>query len=177
MRGILSNRSINRTDHKGPALTDFVMLVNRGIKTNTFLVDTLYYSIESQYMEFLDFIPVVGSNSPYSGLAVLHMTDSNYVLDESTLLTFTGYRMVPSKAVTSKLLPQYNETMAVRNPKGEFTATATYTDAGGGFATQNPTQTYMILNGTGAYAYAKYVTIYFDNVNKKREVRVYSYNP
>ena len=50
-----------------------------------------------------------------------------------------------------------------------LSAVATYTDAGDGF------QTYMVLNGTNKYAYAKTITIYFNNINGTRKIQVNSY--
>jgi hypothetical protein len=176
MRGILSNMRTNRTDNKVPAIGDLVRLVNRSMKMPTYLVDTLYYTINTT--EQLTFIPVVGDNSPYSGLTITHLTDANYALLLNTMLTFTGYRIVPETSSVSKItVPQYNETIILRNESGTLTAASTYSDAGGGFATTTPSETYTVLNGTGKYAYAKHITIVFDNDTGRRTVLVYAYNP
>lgn len=176
MRGILSNMRTNRTDHKVPAVADLIRLVNRSAKAPTFLVDTIYYTINTT--EQLTFIPVVGSNSPYSGITVTRLSDNTYTLKPATMLTFTGYRIVPQNAGVSQIaVAQYNETINLRNEHGTLTAASTYDDAGGGFATTTPSETYPVLNGTGRYAYAKHITILFDNATGRRVIQVYAYNP
>ena len=176
MRGILSNMRTNRTDNKVPAFGDLVRLINRSMKAPTYLVETLYYTVNTT--EQLTFIPVVGDNSPYSGITITHMTDANYAIVSNSMLTFTGYRIVPENESVSKItVPQYNETITLRNENGTLTATSTYSDAGSGFATTTPSETYTVLNGSGKYAYAKYITIVFDNTTGKRVMLVYAYNP
>lgn len=176
MRGIFSSRAINRTDHKAPSISDFINLVRRSYKSPTFLVDTLYYNILNN--EELTFIPYLAADSPYSGIAVLHMTDSNNVIDPSTMLTFLGYRVPILHPELSKIaFAQYNETITLKNKFGTLSAVSTYSDDGGGFETTTPSETYTILNGTGRYAYAKFLTIFFNSVAKTRVVKIYSYSP
>ena len=176
MPGIFSSRAINRTDHKPPSVTDFINLVRRSYKSPTFLVDTLYYNITNN--ERLAFIPYLAPDSPYSGITVLHMTDANNVSDPSTMMTFVGYR-VPILTPTVSLIAtaQYNETLTIKNAFGTVVASSTYSDAGSGFATTTPSETYTVLNGTGRYAYAKFLTIFFNNVTNARVVKIFAYSP
>jgi len=176
MRGILSNMRTNRTDHKLPAFADLVRLLNRSMKSPTYVIDTLYYTINTT--EQLTFIPIVGSNSPYSGITTTHMTDKSFNINPNTLITFTGYRIVPETPLVSNIaVAQYNETIHIKNENGSLVAVSTYSDAGDGFATTTSSETYMVLNGTGRYAYAKHITIVFDNATGRRAIQVYAYNP
>jgi hypothetical protein len=176
MRGIFSSRAINRTDHKGPSITDYINLVRRSFKSPTYLVDTLFYNINNN--EDLTFIPYLTSNSPYSGISMLHMTDANNVVDKSTMMTFVGYRVpILNPSVSLIDTAQYNETLTIKNAFGTVVASSTYSDAGTGFATSTPSETYTVLNGTGRYAYAKHLTIYFNNVANTRIVQIFGYNP
>lgn len=176
MRGIFSSRAINRTDHKAPSIGDFINLVRRSYKSPTFLVDTLYYNIN--HTEQLTFIPYLAPDSPYSGMTVTHLTDANNVLDPSTMLTFVGYRVpILYPAVSQIAAAQYNETITLKNAFGTLSAVSTYSDAGPGFETTTPSETYTVLNGTGRYAYAKFLTIFFNSVAKTRVVKIYSYSP
>jgi len=181
-RGIFSNQSNNRTDDKERSISQQISsMINgafRSFKAPTYLIDTLYYSL-GNFVD-LEFIPYINSTNPiFSGVTVSRMTDSAYAVDSKTNIAFVGYRIaVPVDGSKGFATNQYNETITVQNVHGAFSAVATYDDAGTGFATEKDNQTYLILNGIGKYAYAKFMTIYFNNavVPKTRRVEVFSYN-
>lgn len=143
------------------------------LKKPTFLIDTLYYTINTT--EQLTFIPITQGNSPYSGITTTHMTDGKYQIDPSTLITFVGYRIVPQRPLSKIVVPLYNETITLENDNGMLSAVATYEDGGDSFETTTNFQTYMVLNGTGKYAYAKTITIYFNKIARTRIIHVNSY--
>ena len=126
------------------------------------LLDTLYYNIDR--LDHLTLIP------NYYGITVTHMTDSMNNPDPSSLLTFVGGR-VPARHNAS---PQYHETITLRNSNGGLSAVATYSDCGTGFVTESPAETYLVLNGTGLYAGAKSMVVYFHNEMRTRVVQIYS---
>lgn len=154
---------------KAPA---FINIVRRNFKAPTFLIDTLYYNIN--HVEQLDFIPHVKNNA-YSGITVTHLTDALSNTDPSSMLTFLGYRIPLTNELSLIEHPQYNETITLRNAAGTLTATATYSDAGLTFETSTAAETYPVLNGTGRYADAKFVVIFFNNDNKTRVVKIFAY--
>lgn len=177
-RGILSNRGNNRTDDKEKSVSQMILsLINlkaSTLKAPTILIDTLYYTTTST--EQLTFIPYLSTNSPFSGITTTHMTDSSYVIDPTTSLTFVGYRIpITNPSVSQFDSAQYNETITMQTTQGTLTATATYSDAGSGFETTKASQSYMVNNGIGKYAYAKFITILFDNTLHRRQVLVYAY--
>jgi len=172
LHGTFSNQVNNRTDDKWRTISKWIYSILRTLKKPTVLTDILYYTVNTT--EQLSFIYTIG-NSPYSGITTTHMTNSNYEIDTSTLITFVGYRIVPTN-VSSKITdPQYNETITIQNNNGILSAVATYSDTGNSFVTQKVSQTYMVLNGTDKYAYAKTITIYFDNLLGRRRIIVNSY--
>lgn len=177
-RGILSNQGNNRTDDKVKSVANTILslidLKATTLKTPTKLIDTLYYTTTTT--EQLTFVPYLSTNSPFSGITTTHMTDSSYALDTSTSLTFVGYRIPITQPSVSRFAnAQYNETITMQTPEGTLSATATYSDAGSGFETTNASQSYTVTNGIGKYAYAKFITIIFDNLNRRRQVLVYAY--
>jgi hypothetical protein len=169
--GCLSANSINLKDNvisvgeNGLKLPPF--------KSNTILIDTLYYTINN--IEQLNFTYTQTSSysgiPPYSGITTTHMTNSDYETDANTLITFVGYR-IGGPQITQKI---YNETITLQNENGMLTATATYNDEGNTFQTTVSSQSYMVQNGTDKYAYAKTITITFDNSLNRREVKIFSY--
>jgi hypothetical protein len=178
-KGILSNRTNNRTDDTERSIKQMILsligLSSKSLKNPTILIDTLYYKTTN----FIDltFIPYQGtSDSPFSGITVACMTDSSYEVDPSSNITFVGYRIpLPDPNTSGFTANQYNETITVQTLNGNFSAVATYSDSGTGFETTNTFQDYMILNGTGKYAYAKLIRIVFDNKLHQRQVFVYAY--
>ena len=178
-RGILSNRGNNRTDDQTRSMSQMIlsMIGVRAItlKNPSYLIDTLYYTTLNT--ENLTFIPFLSTtDSPFSGITVTHMTSSAYVIDTTTTLTFVGYRIPISSSIKSQFSSaQYNETITIQTSEGSLTATATYSDSGSGFETSGTSQTYMVNNGIGKYAYAKFITILFDNDLNRRQVLVYAY--
>jgi len=174
LHGTFSRQMVNRTDDKWRTISQWIInfFYNKlnTLKTPSILTDTLYYTVNNT--EQLSFTYTVG-NSPYSGITTTYMTNKKYEIDSSTLITFIGYRIVPVNGNISTSL--YNETITLQNRNGMLSAVATYTDSGDSFATNKISQTYMVLNGTDKYAYAKTITIFFNNENGTRIINVYSY--
>lgn len=175
LHGTFSNQRNNRIDDKWKTITQWILNLFYSklttLKTPTVLTDILYYTVNTtEQLSFIPYIP--GSN--YSGITTTHMTNKNYTIDPTTLITFVGYRIVPKANSTIKT-PLYNETITIQNENGMLSAVATYTDEGTTFVTQKDSQTYMVLNGTDKYAYAKTITIFFNNVAGTRRIIVNSY--
>lgn len=178
LHGTFSRQMVNRIDDKWRTISRWILEIIykklSTLKSPTILTDTLYYTVNTT--EQLKFIYTVG-NSPYSGITTTHMTYKNFEIDPFTLITFVGYRIVPDPIdKKSKIVsPLYNETITLENKNGMLSAVATYVDSGDGFKTTNLSQTYMVLNGTDKYAYAKTITIYFNNIAGTRRIEVNSY--
>ena len=166
--GCLSANSINLKNNIISVGEDGLKLPP--FKLNTILIDTLYYTINN--IEQLNF--TYTQTTAYSGITTTHMTDSNYSIDTNTLITFVGYRIVPS--IGSQIIQKiYNETITLQNENGMLIATSTYYDEGDTFKTMIDEQSYMVQNGTDKYAYAKKITIVFDNILNRRVVQIFSY--
>ena len=172
-RGIFSNRMNNYTDVKWPTISQWISAKLSTLKSPFVLTDVLYYTVNNT--ESVTFIPYTQANSPYSGITTTHMTTEDYEIDINTLITFVGYRIVPATTESQLSVPLYNETITLQNTNGMLVATTTYEDAGDTFVTTKDSQTYMVLNGTGKYDYAKSITIYFNNDAGTRMIKVYSY--
>ena len=139
-----------------------------------YVIDTKYYSLSGILQ--LDFVPYT-PGSAYSGVTMLHLTNSDYtLLDPSSQITFVGYRLAANPA-TGWPIGKYNETITLQTPSGMVVASTTYYDPGTGFATTTPSETYTVYNGTGNYANARYLVIYFDNtvVPNTRTVKLMGY--
>ena len=138
-----------------------------------FLIDTLYYSLSG--VNTVPFNEVIAPGSPYSGITVVHMTNSLYQMDLATRLTCTGYRLTVSG--TDFPTAQYNETQTIQNANGMIVATSTYGDSGTGLPSTVPSATYQVINGSGNYAHANTMVIPFDNsvTPGKRVVQIYGY--
>jgi hypothetical protein len=118
----------------------------------TFLIDTLYYNIH--HVQQLPF-------APNKAITVTHLADPLSKVDPTSMITFLGYRLPHA----------LNETITLRNAAGTLTATATYADAGLTFETSTASATYTVLHGTGRYAHATYIIVFF---NKTRVVKIFS---
>lgn len=139
-----------------------------------YVIDTKYYSLSGILQ--LDFVPYTPGSS-YSGVTMIHLTNSNYtLLDLSSQITFVGYRLAANPAA-GWLVGQYNETITMQTPSGMVVASTTYDDLGTGFATTTSSETYMVYNGTGTYANARNLVIYFNNtvVPNARTVKLMGY--
>jgi len=177
LHGTFSRQLVNRIDNKWRTISNWILeiIYNKlnTLKTPTILTDTLYYTVNTK--EQLDFKPYT-IDSDYSGITITHMTNRNYQIDQSSLITFVGYRIKNDNKEISKIeTPFYNETITIQNNNGMLSAVATYTDKGNSFVTEKNFQTYMVLNGTDKYAYAKTITIYFNNIAGTRIIYVNSY--
>lgn len=175
LHGTFSRQMVNRIDDKWRTISRWILEIVYNklstLKTPTILTDTLYYTVNT--VEQLDFIPYT-TGSDYSGITITHMTDRNFEIDLSTLITFVGYRIKNTNGNVAT--PLYNETITLENNNGMLSAVATYSDDNGtGFQTIKEFQTYMVLNGTDKYAYAKTITIYFNNITGTRRIEVNSY--
>jgi len=167
MRGIFSSRAINRTDHKAPSIGEFINLVRRSYKSPTFLVDIQHQPHGAAHVH-----PLLGSRQP------VFRNDSDAPdrrEQRPRCLHHAGYRVPNTNAGSLITVPQYNETITLKNPFGTLSA-STYSDSGTTFET-TPSETYPILNGTGRYAYAKFLTIFFNSVAKTRVVKIFAYSP
>ncbi|MEI6053494.1 MAG: hypothetical protein WCQ44_12390 [Opitutaceae bacterium] len=145
----------------------------------TYLIDTLYYSLSGTLtVPFLQFLE---PDSPYSGVSIVRLTNAEYQPDLTTKLSYLGYR-IPTETNTGFEFAQYNETMTVltsipSNPLDMFVATTTYEDPGDFYQTTISGATFLVLNGSGKYSYAKTVQVTYDNsvTPGVRTMQVYGY--
>ena len=133
-------------------------------KTKT-LVDGSYVN----FTEVLNFIPYIGSTSPFSGISITPLTDPSYTPIPHTSVTFVGYR-VPNTTIMST--PIYNETVTIVLNQSTLTASASYEDTGSGFETTLPSQEYTVTGATGLFKAINKMIIKFDNVTHTRVVHL-----
>ena len=112
----------------------------------------------------------MGSTSPYSGVSITPLTNSNYNPIPDTTVTFVGYR-VPNTTILST--PVYNETVTIVIENSTLNAVATYADSGTGFETTLPFQEYTVTGGTGAFKHVNKMVIKFNNETHTRVICLY----
>jgi hypothetical protein len=148
------------------------------LNNSTTLLATLYYRIttsdtssESNSAD-IDFIPYIDSQSSYSGLENRFMMDANGIPNKD-IICFIGYR-TPATEIPDgySIYSLYNETAIVQTEKGYISSAAIYNDGGTGFATEKPFVEYAVTGATGEFTGAKILTIFFDNINKTRVVKI-----
>jgi len=140
------------------------------------ILSTLYYRInqpENQSTRksnasVIDFIPFIDKQSTYSGLENRFMMNSNGVPNKD-IICFIGYR---TPATELGIYSLYNETTIIQTETGYISSAAIYNDGGTGFATERPFVEYAVTGATGEFVGAKILTIFFDNVNKTRVVKI-----
>ena len=139
-----------------------------------YLIDTLYYSVSGVIS--VSFIDYVSPNSPYSGVSMNHMTNSQYQVDPLTKISFVGYR-IPTSTDPSFSYPQYSETLNIVTPNGIIVSSSTYDDTGNTFQSTASGATFIVLQGSDRYAYAKKLHIDFDDTVTPgtRIVKIYGY--
>ena len=137
----------------------------------SFLIDTLHYSLRNPRCELV-FIPESLPDAPFSGVTVTHMTDGAYITIESSKISFIGYR-VPSDPARGFDEGQYlQQCTTIQTTSGTMSMMSLYADPGGTFVSTVSGCTYMVLNGSGTYAYAKSVRVTY-NQDLTRVVEVY----
>jgi len=141
------------------------------------LLKTLYYRITQSDTStesnaaVIDFIPYIDKQSTYSGLQNSFMMDENGV-PNNDVICFIGYRTPATALGTYSIYSLYNETTIIQTETGYISSAAIYNDGGTGFATEKPFVEYAVTSATGEFTGAKILTIFFDNINKTRVVKI-----
>lgn len=141
------------------------------------ILSTLYYRINQPENQtktnaaVIDFIPFIDKQSTYSGLENRFMMDSNGVPNKD-IICFIGYRTPATELGIYSIYSLYNETTIIQTETGYISSAAIYNDGGTGFATERPFVEYAVTAATGEFVGAKILTIFFDNVNKTRVVKI-----
>ncbi len=144
----------------------------KNLKSNTILIDTLYYNVKPAFINELIINTNDTSNGSFSGLTYTKMTTVRNIPILNTTLTITGYRIPPKLNINPN--SYYNESYLIQNDKGSLYAIETYEDSGTGADTGVPSQKFMVLNGSGDYAYVKHIKIFYNN-DQTRKIEVYAY--
>jgi len=158
----------------------------------TYLIDTLYYNVGAPYSTLV-LIPKLPGDTAFCGINIIPLTNSAFVSTPPNKITFNSYRM-PSNTEDDFIIGQYlqqlamvetvsgNMTMTVltsipSNPLDMFVATTTYEDPGDFYQTTISGATFLVLNGSGKYSYAKTVQVTYDNsvTPGVRTMQVYGY--
>jgi hypothetical protein len=143
----------------------------------TNLIKTLYYRITQSdtstqsNASVIDFIPYVRKQSTYSGLENRFMMDQNGV-PNNDVICFIGYRTPEKDLGVYSIYSLYNETTIIQTKTGYISAAAIYNDGGTGFASEKEFVEYAVTAATGEFDGAKILTIFFNNVNKTRVVKI-----
>jgi len=141
------------------------------------LLKTLYYRLTESdtsmkpILTFIDFIPYISTESSYSGLTNSFMMDENSV-PNNDVISFIGYRTPANNLGKYSIYSLYNETVTIQTANGYISAGSIYNDGGTGFATEKPFVEYAVSAASGEFVGSKIVTIFFNNVNKTRVVKI-----
>jgi hypothetical protein len=141
------------------------------------LLKTLYYRITQPDNQretnaaIIDFIPFIDKQSTYSGLENRFMMDVNGV-PNNDIICFIGYRTPSTALGIYSIYSLYNETTIIQTETGYISAAAIYNDGGTGFATEKPFVEYAVSTASGEFIGAKILTIFFNNINKTRVVKI-----
>ena len=181
VRGIYSNLSINTSDdndrHLRKTIWDMLKYAFENFKNGTIFLEELYYTAKDPASVKIN-TDADTTTSPYSGIAVTCLTDSDYnKLDSRYTITSVMYRVkMPSVNTTGLSGDTCNETLTINTPDGKLSAVATYYDTGTTFATADRTIVeFTVLNGLGKYRYANLLRIIYNHETLARRIYVYTY--
>ena len=138
------------------------------------LIKTLYYRLydtldTSKVNNASILIFATNELNNYHGLENRFMMDANGV-PNNDVISILGFRTFGNPLV--KLPALYNETINIQTKNGFVNAQAVYNDNGRGFATELPYVEYCVLGASGEFVGAKILTIFFDNINYTRIVKI-----
>jgi len=133
---------------------------------------TFYYTIQHpKFVNTVSFTPYT-ENGVYSGTSLVYMTDSTYTkVLKNVILNVVGYRFTKFPPLFKDAY--YHETYTVQTPKGTCTAVKTYKDEGVTNATENTNIKFDVIKGSGVFAGATKMDIFYDNLNLRRKIEFY----
>ena len=142
------------------------------------LLKTLYYRLTEsdtstkRIQVSIDFIPYISTESSYSGLKNEFMMDENSI-PNNDVICFIGYRTPAANNLGKySIYSLYNETVTIQTANGYISAGSIYNDGGTGFATEKPFVEYAVSAASGEFVGSKIITIFFNNDNLTRIVKI-----